>query len=370
MIPFPFTLFSQSDLALLVYTGLYEAFDIYNDGFRDTYKSGFVYENGFNLPRTGFSTGTSFLASSYFVEPFDQYASGALTGFTTDYSGVFNPLPVPLYTTGKAFNAYSFIMDDWRKYPIVTGDSLIFTGLYSGWTASGPMPYFGTGTTIWGWIPPVFIVTGTSFVNHGASPPATFTGSGLIFTGGWDRAGNTRLGYNNKESGLFLRNGTFLQLYKDPAAINDFTVEFQMRRSGWGDADARLIDHNSQSGFTVSRNASTDFLRAGVTGSAFNCDVSISEQSWTHVAFVKSGISGTFYISGMRRNSGPQINFTILNNWDYFIGRRMTNGNSQQYQGWIDEVRIWNYVRSRDEIASGATGSIVNSAGLIGYLKL
>lgn len=418
MIPFPFSLFSRSDIISLIYTGVYEDFDIYYGGIWDTYLSGHVFESGFTIPRTGFSTGTSFLASAYFIEDFSRY-SESQSGFSTLYSGVLVPLPSPLYTTGKVYDAFSFMSDNWKQpYVVPSPESyrFIFTGYYSGWTSSGPIPIFGTGlspnlvaympenwtqpysntpnqeggvftgyysgsefvgqaqprgtgVTIWGWIPPALMFTGTSFTNLGTKPPFTFSGSGVLFSGGHDRAGGTTIFYNNKTSGLYFRLGQSLQLYKASASINDFTVEFQMKRSGWGDSDAHIIDHHNFSGFAIFRNGTSNNLRMGVSGSFFNSDVTISDQSWTHVAFMRSGTSGICYISGMQRNSVVQNTLTISHGADYFIGRNRTNG-TQGYIGWIDEVRFWNYARTREEIAAGATGSVTPVAALIGYLQI
>lgn len=420
MIPFPFTFFASLEPFLLDYTGMYESFDEYVNGeSRFLFKSGYVFENGTNYPQTGYATGVTFDAAAYwidsyddyiapeyrtifsgrysgvfdpfpalpwvsglsflpypfFTEPFEQYVTGVLTGYFSNYTGLNSNQSVLPWATGVAINYIRGFFDDFDQYTGNANQSG-FTGWYTGFTYSVTEQLGGqpSGTALWGYIERMVsggVQLPFEFPNYGDSPPTIISGSGMMITGGWDRVSDTHFGFLNRPWAMYVNNNRYFQIYKQPMIISDFTIEIAVKRTGWADASSRIIDHDGRSGFFLGRNTNTDFLRAGSTGGFFNCDVPLSDNLWTHVAFVKSGNLGVFYMSGMRRNSSAQPpNLAINNRHDFYIGRTKIENDANQFQGYFDEVRIWNYGRTDTEIAAGASGTInPYQPGLIAYFS-
>ncbi|MBS1552653.1 MAG: proprotein convertase P-domain-containing protein [Bacteroidetes bacterium] len=79
---------------------------------------------------------------------------------------------------------------------------------------------------------------------------------------------------------------------------------------------------------------------------SFNASTSIILNVWTHVAFSYDGSNGkfTFYINGRKAGEGVLTLGSVVNGPDsLYIGGLGTSGSS--FDGFIDEVRISNYVK-------------------------
>jgi hypothetical protein len=87
---------------------------------------------------------------------------------------------------------------------------------------------------------------------------------------------------------------------------------------------------------------------------------------WTHVAWVKSGVSITLYLDGQlvyQANSAPSS--LGQNSNPFRIGDRV---NTEFFQGGVDEVRVWNVARTAGEISSNMHKRLIGSElGLRGY---
>ncbi|MEM6877645.1 MAG: LamG-like jellyroll fold domain-containing protein [Bacteroidota bacterium] len=98
--------------------------------------------------------------------------------------------------------------------------------------------------------------------------------------------------------------------------------------------------------------------------------VNIRDNSWHHVAFVRSGnnfeafLDGVSVINGVYNFDGPPTIRIGSFNGDDFEG--------SQWRGQMDDIRIWNYSRSADEIAAQfeCPLSDFSQVGLVGYYTL
>ena len=98
----------------------------------------------------------------------------------------------------------------------------------------------------------------------------------------------------------------------------------------------------------------------------------VNDGKWNHVAVTKDGNNIKFYINGKLDASGtisvsPSVNrMTIANvfqNNSYHSGR-------YEFLGQIDEVRIWNSVRTEEQLRENMMINLVgNEAGLIAYYR-
>lgn len=105
-------------------------------------------------------------------------------------------------------------------------------------------------------------------------------------------------------------------------------------------------------GINYSLRLNGNFLMAIINGNgSFNSSSGIISNQWTHVAFTYEGISGkyVFFINGRKAGEGLNSQGNIVNGTEeLFIGGNGTSGNF--FNGFIDEIRISNYVKNNSDI--------------------
>ena len=124
--------------------------------------------------------------------------------------------------------------------------------------------------------------------------------------------------------------------------------------------------------FTLYTTASTENVTTTGAG--------LTSGTWTHVAVVFDGPNTQirFYINGVQHGGAfGTTGGTILtetstaNNRRWYIGLTNNNGanggNVNYYDGDMDEVRIWNTVRTQPQLASNMLGVPTGTSGLIAY---
>lgn len=89
-----------------------------------------------------------------------------------------------------------------------------------------------------------------------------------------------------------------------------------------------------------------------------------------HVALVYDGASLKFYRNGFLLSEVAATGNLVQNNWRTFIGYYDAQIHPENFIGYIDEVRIWNYARSQNQIRSNMSASLpspATQAGLVAY---
>ena len=153
----------------------------------------------------------------------------------------------------------------------------------------------------------------------------------------------------------------------------NFTVEMWVKAGVTQVAYADIIDNNHNNtdyrSWVVQQNASaTNSYLFSVNGSpSANVFFNLTSSTWQHLAFVKDVNSISVYIDGVivgYSSYSGSINydgsqFLRLGNW---------GSGGRNWNGSIDEVRIWNTARTASEIANNYNRSISpNSTGLVAY---
>jgi hypothetical protein len=91
-----------------------------------------------------------------------------------------------------------------------------------------------------------------------------------------------------------------------------------------------------------------------------------SDAAWHHVAGTFDGTNMILYVDGVQRSSRTASMSSTTNN--ITVGSRRDG--SWSFDGKIDEVRIWNDVRSESEIRGNyCTALVGNESGLVGYWR-
>lgn len=114
-------------------------------------------------------------------------------------------------------------------------------------------------------------------------------------------------------------------------------------------------------------------LSANGTGSDWswiNTGISVPQNSWNHFAMVKSGTSVTFFFNGVQQFTNSSAPSTLTANaQEIRIGARILA--PQYFNGYIDEIRIWNTARTANELRRYILNKdLSNSAsGLVAYYR-
>lgn len=182
----------------------------------------------------------------------------------------------------------------------------------------------------------------------------------------------------------------------DFVAADNFTLVAWVKRNGASTANNFIIT-KAQSGYTgykLYQDASGDYcfdVSDGTnTDTACTSAVEFDDDQWHHVVGVKTGTTSlTLYVDGKQRATDTSIaaTGTLANTGTYYVGVDL-DGTSNEWLGFIDEVKIYFYARSAAQVqadfnarsnnegASGVLGSNTQnqpaslSNGLVGYWKL
>ncbi|MDH3269137.1 MAG: T9SS type A sorting domain-containing protein, partial [Ignavibacteria bacterium] len=90
---------------------------------------------------------------------------------------------------------------------------------------------------------------------------------------------------------------------------------------------------------------------------------------WMHVAATYDGVNTKMYINGVLENSAPYTTAIVNSANSLFIANDPST-TGRLFQGFIDEVRLWNVVRSEVDIRANMTKKLIgNESGLVGYWR-
>lgn len=168
--------------------------------------------------------------------------------------------------------------------------------------------------------------------------------------------------------------GTSLNAVLDP--LNTITVEAWVRPStntGLGVIVGNYANSNQSSmQFLLRReNSNYGFWIQG-TGTFKNVTAtnSVVLNTWQHIVGVWNGSDLKIYVDGVLAATATGINdssFATTTN-TMIIGNNQFSGNPEEFTGGIDEVRIWNFARTIEEINGSKNCELQGSqSGLIAY---
>jgi len=111
-------------------------------------------------------------------------------------------------------------------------------------------------------------------------------------------------------------------------------------------------------------------LHLWAAGAWHNSTTAISPNTWTHVAVTYDGTDKKFYIGGTLDNTAPHSGSVAQSAMNAYIGRQGQSADTGHFDGWVDEVRVWNVVREQADIQTTMNSTLIgDEAGLIGYWR-
>lgn len=144
--------------------------------------------------------------------------------------------------------------------------------------------------------------------------------------------------------GDFTTSGHTLKFTNDPAfrfGTGDFTIEGWFKPTQTGTEKSVCgVGTNTSDGFTLFLSPSQIIFRAnGQTDLTVN-SLTISQSSYTHIAWVRSGNTRSIFVNGVLVGSDT-LSFNVSNTSNPFaLGSLDTSGSSFRYIGYIDEFRV------------------------------
>lgn len=162
----------------------------------------------------------------------------------------------------------------------------------------------------------------------------------------------------------------------DPApayANNSLTLEAWIRSTNGSGEDNIVGFGHATLGITVELRVSNGKLEFGIyNGSTWQpvaTPANVNTGSWTHVAVTKDNSNVKLYINGSLAQSGTVTNNVSVTN--LVIGHFKYQNSlsaSRGFPGEIDEVRVWNVVRSATDILNKKDNELTGSeTGLVAY---
>jgi len=142
-----------------------------------------------------------------------------------------------------------------------------------------------------------------------------------------------------------------VEVLHDPALnpTGAFTIEAWVLHSSGGRCET-IISKGLMRAYWLGFCSGTIRFYASGSGSSENGNTAIPAEVWTHIAVVYEGSGRRYYINGeLDYTGGPELAPTT-NTLPVFIGADPGGGTLYEFQGNIAEVRLWNVVRTQDEI--------------------
>lgn len=151
--------------------------------------------------------------------------------------------------------------------------------------------------------------------------------------------------------------------------LTQATFETWVYWEGNGYFDNIFMKGNYGWGAAIVANGQIEWWQQYTGGAGPNSNASVPKNVWTHIAItVTHNGSITFYING--DTAGTKTGALLENNTNnLMIGRQGTGCACNYFKGNMDEMRIWNTIRTQAQIKANMNREISAQTGLIAYYK-
>jgi len=197
-----------------------------------------------------------------------------------------------------------------------------FSGSYSGYFRESLLRSPETELTISMWI--ITSKSNTYLVSLGRNPWTTNNSFLLYIRGNGKKGKNSK--HKKRKSGKKSKKGK--------------RKKRKIRRKGSNSKGGKLCfsDYSEGSyGFDIDSGFSSDSVAVGV---------------WTHIAFVRNGTVGRYYINGVHSGTKKALKSVIYNNEDLVVGYAYERKHKNFFEGDMEKVRIYKKALSSAQILS------------------
>ena len=154
--------------------------------------------------------------------------------------------------------------------------------------------------------------------------------------------------------------------------VTSGTIEFWVNLDVIPTDNARLISRHSSYGYDeiyiIANNGRIATTGSFVTGDDLQSTNPLPTDVWTHIAIAADGSGSKLYINGVLDDTGGAADFDYNT---FRFGGQYTAGYWECIDGMMDEVRLWNDVRTESEIRETMYKSLVgDEANLVAYFNL
>lgn len=191
--------------------------------------------------------------------------------------------------------------------------------------------------------------------------------------------GESSLEFNGSDSRVRCNNDSTVSL------TGCFTVEAWVKPAGYGESEVgRIFDKMMISQYACASGSGVPedscyvlmmFHTSGVISKVCTPGNSVRMNTWQHLAFSYNDTTNEvrLYIDGSEQpvSVGTPPNGPVLGNGNREIVIGNIRNGAQGFQGCIDELRLWNCIRTPDEISDWKQKNLpAEQAGLAGYWKM
>ena len=252
--------------------------------------------------------------------------TGATTG-TYDPSST-NDIRIGARASGSSF-AYDGLLDDVRMYDYALSQADIMQ-LYNG---GKPIAHYrldeGAGVR-------VFDESGEG--NHGTTTNMVVDNSNWV-NGKFGKA----LDFDGSDDHVVVATNSVLEL-------TDGTVSFWAKLNGSSDINYGVVGYRgsvANTRYSVHMNPNDDTIGLWNASTFGTVSTTIDPNIWYHVTLVESGSDATVYVNGVSVGTTGNA-FSSVTGQPLYIGH--APGSSENFDGTIDDVRIYNYARTAVQV--------------------
>ena len=265
-----------------------------------------------------------------------------LTGSTSNYVPGWIGQCIPITVNPSAITGSLTL----KRGQTTNLDNTVSSGVWTSGDTSVAKINSSTGV-VTGYSPGTSIITFTAFCKSVTATVTVSANPGMHFDGVND----------------------FVQVNSDPEFhLYNGTVECWMKTNNFGSWYRGMIVNHY--GYGIFLYNSKLGVYDWTDGNTYTSTTDIADSQWHHVAFTfQNGVpnGSNLYVDGV-----SELDFTYninFNGYGLSLGAGDFDGSGQQFAGNLDEVRIWNTVRTQSEIQASMNCDVAQQAGLVGYYR-
>jgi len=181
-------------------------------------------------------------------------------------------------------------------------------------------------------------------------------------------------GFNNNFSTLLDGTDDYIDCGNDSGLnlTSAFTLSAWVKQTT-ADDNMVLFRRTGANGYQIRLNSGT-FNYYGGTGDRNFTTGLTSTTAWYHLVVTHTGSSVTGYVDGSTAGSSYSESIAGVATADFLIGKHGTSPTNRYFNGYIDEVSVWDTALSSSAVSdlynSGTPSDLTGSSNLVGWWRM